>query len=206
MFDIGHLRYDYGTPRWNSRQEIVWHGVCFESKQMMRALRQDFRLAMRVHFKNPKLAIVMIATLGIGIGCLTAIFTLIHSVLIRPLNYRDPQKLVRLYESNFSQKLETFSVSPLNWQDWRQSRSFEDLGAFARQQDFNLTFKNQTEQISANQISGNLLDVLGVKPYVGVSFHRITIMPGWKEWPFSASGCGKKNSEATIRSLDKAFF
>ena len=133
-------------------------------------LWQDLRYSLRVHFKNPKLAIVVIVTLGLGIGCLTAVFTVLNSVVLRPLSYRNPAKLVRLYESNPSQDLLYFSVSPLNWMDWRQNRSFEDLGAFARQQDFNLTTGKEHQQISANRVSGNLFDVLGVRPIKGELF------------------------------------
>lgn len=136
----------------------------------MNTFWQDIRYAFRVHFKNPKIAMVIIATLGLGIGCVTAVFTIVHSVVLRPLSYRDPDRLVRLYESNPSQDLLYFSVSPLNWMDWRQSRSFEDLGAFARQQDFNLAIGEETRQISANRVSGNLFHVLGASPIKGELF------------------------------------
>jgi putative ABC transport system permease protein len=136
----------------------------------MNRLWQDLKYALRLHFKNPKLAIVIITTLGLGIGCLTAVFTVVNSVLIRPLQYRDPAKLVRLFESNPSQDLETFSVSPLNWIDWRQNQSFEDLGVYARQKDFNLSVGDKQQQISANRVSANLFQIFGAQPFKGELF------------------------------------
>ncbi|HSE43341.1 MAG TPA: ABC transporter permease [Acidobacteriota bacterium] len=136
----------------------------------MNTILQDLRYALRVHFKNPQLAIVIITTLGLGIGCLTAIFTVVNSVILQPLSYPDPQRLIRVYESFPSQGIPTFSVSPLNWLDWRRNKSFEDLGAFARQQDFNFSIGNTQQQVSANRVSSNLFQVLGVKPLKGSLF------------------------------------
>jgi putative ABC transport system permease protein len=137
----------------------------------MKTIWQDLRYALRLHLKNPKLAIIIIATLGLGIGCVTAVFTVVNSVVLRPLPYYEPGSLIRIYESNPAQDVLYFSVSPLNWMDWRkQNHSFEDLGAFARQQDFNLTNANEPQQISGTRISGNLLSVLGAKPMKGDVF------------------------------------
>jgi len=108
----------------------------------MKTIWQDLRYALRLHLKNPKLAIVIIATLGLGIGCVSAIFTVVNSVVIRPLPYYEPSRLLRIYESNPSQDVMYFSVSPLNWKDWqKQNHSFEDLAAFARQQDFDTPWR-----------------------------------------------------------------
>ncbi|MCI0443041.1 ABC transporter permease, partial [bacterium] len=137
----------------------------------MKTIWQDLRYALRLHLKNPKLAIVIIATLGLGIGCVTAVFTVVNSVVLRPLPYYEPSRLLRIYESNPAQDVLYFSVSPLNWMDWRkQNHSFEDLGTFARQQDFNLTTTNEPQQISGTRISGNLFSVLGARPIKGDLF------------------------------------
>lgn len=137
----------------------------------MKTIWHDLRYAFRLHVKNSKLAIVIIATLALGIGSVVAVFTVLNSVVIRPLPYYEPGRLIRIYESNPSQDVLYFSVSPLNWIDWRkQNHSFEDLGAFARQQDFNLITANEPQQISGTRISGNLLSVLGAKPIKGDLF------------------------------------
>lgn len=137
----------------------------------MKTIWQDLRYALRLHLKNPKLTIVIITTLALGIGSVIAVFTVLNSVVIRPLPYYEPGRLIRIYESNPSQDILYFSVSPLNWIDWqKQNHSFEDLGAFARQQDFNLVTSNEPQQISGTRISGNLLSVLGAKPIMGDLF------------------------------------
>jgi len=137
----------------------------------MKTIWQDLRYALRLHLNNPKLAIVIIATLGLGIGCVTAVFTVVNSVVIRPLPYYEPSRLLRIYESNPSQDVKYFSVSPLNWMDWRkQNHLFEDIAAFQRQQDFNLTSGNEPQQISGTRISGNLFSVLGTTPLKGEAF------------------------------------
>ena len=96
----------------------------------------DLRFALRSLLKSPGFTAAAVVTLGLGIGATTAIFSVLNGVLLRPLPYPEPDRLVRIWASRPDRNLPFFSVSPLDYRDWRaQARSFEALGAFDRQAD-----------------------------------------------------------------------
>ena len=112
-------------------------------------------------------AVAMLA-LALGIGANTAIFSVVNGVLLRPLAYPDPGRLMRISEttSEFSQ----MSVAYPNYLDWRrESRSFTDMGA-SRSDDFNFTGAGEPEHLSGEYVSASLFPVLGVTPVLGRSF------------------------------------
>src|SRR5262245_28326280 len=132
---------------------------------------QDIQYAFRIHSRQPKPALIMIVTLALGIGAATAVFTVVQAVLLRPLLYKDPAQLVRIYESNPSKDATYFSVSAPNWEDWRRrATGFGDMAALARMQDVNFLRDNEPRQITGSRISSNLLPLLGVQPAVGRNF------------------------------------
>ena len=83
----------------------------------MRTLWQDARYGLRVLFKNPAFTFVAVLTLALGIGANTAIFSVVNGVLLRPLPYKDPDRLVRLGE--WSRQVPGMSISYPNFKDWR---------------------------------------------------------------------------------------
>ena len=134
---------------------------------------QDIRHALRVHLRQPKLALIMIATLALGIGAATSVFTVVRAALLRPLWYPHPEQLVRLFESNPAKDATYFSASAPNWMDWRaHTQTFQDLAALARPHDLNLNRPGESLQISATRISSNLLPLLGVQSMMGRNFSR----------------------------------
>jgi putative ABC transport system permease protein len=139
----------------------------------------DLRFAIRQLFKNPAFTTIAILALGLGIGANTAIFSVVNAVLLRPLPYPEPDRLVLLRE-----KTATFpngSVSYPNYLDWRAGqRSFTDL-ALMRRDSYNFAVpggQTAPERINGARVSFNYLSILGMKPLIGRDFVEADDTPG----------------------------
>ncbi len=131
----------------------------------MSNLRQDLKYSLRQLRINKLFSTVAILTLALGIGATTAIFSVVYGVLLRPLPFRDPQRLMLVSER--ADKFPLLSVSWQNYRDWQsQSTSFEEFGA-VRNLTMSVTGGGEPEQVPAEMVSGNLLHLLGVKPLIG---------------------------------------
>ncbi|MGO9272812.1 MAG: ABC transporter permease [Terriglobia bacterium] len=134
----------------------------------MGALLQDIGYGLRLFRRNPGFTIVAILALGLGVGANTAIFSVVNGVLLRPLPYPEPDRLMTVYESSPDFNLN--SVSYPNFLDWqRDSHSFTDLAAY-RGNDFNFTGLGQPEHLDGEYVTAGLLGVLGVHPLLGRTF------------------------------------
>src|ERR671937_708516 len=109
---------------------------------MLRTLVADLRYAFRVLFRAPSFSIAVMAVLAIGIGANTAIFSIVNAVLLRPLPFEEPDRLVRLFhippQSTFP-AMKTFSVSAANFYDWKRDAHLFDGMAIYRFRQFALT-------------------------------------------------------------------
>ena len=134
----------------------------------MGTLLQDLRYGVRMLVKSPGFTAIAILTLALGIGANTALFSVVNGVLLNPLPYPQPNRLVALYSrvANFQES----SISYPNFLDWqRDNRSFASLAAY-RSDNFNLTGAGVPERVRAEMVSANFFDVLGVKPVLGRDF------------------------------------
>ncbi len=132
------------------------------------ALQHDIRYGLRQLRKNPGFTAIAILTLAIGIGANTAIFSVVHAVLLRPLPFRDPSRLVLLTER--MPNIPVVGPSYQNFVDWRaQSRSFESMAA-SHITTLTLTGTGEPERLQAQMITANLLPMLGVQPSEGRAF------------------------------------
>jgi len=139
------------------------------------SLLKDLQFTLRQLRKAKVFAVVAVMTLALGIGCNTAIFSVFYSVLLRPLPFSDPDRLVIVSEraTNFP----ILSASWLNFKDWRtQNTSFEEFGG-TRLVTMALTGSGQPEQIPGQMISGNLLHILGVNTVAGRPISDIDDQP-----------------------------
>jgi putative ABC transport system permease protein len=94
----------------------------------MEKLWQDLRYAVRMLAKKPGFTVVTVLTLALGIGANTAIFSIVHAVLLQPLPYENPDRLVMIWESNPSRGLDRSQASPVTFSDWReQDQIFEGV-------------------------------------------------------------------------------
>src|SRR5919197_527968 len=98
----------------------------------METLFQDLRYGFRMLLKSPGFTAVAVLTLALGIGANTAIFTLVDAVLLRPLPFHDPDRLVMIWESAPEIGFPQNTVAPANFADWKaQSQVFEDMAAIS---------------------------------------------------------------------------
>lgn len=126
----------------------------------MQSLWQDLRFAARLLAKKPGFTLIAFATLALGIGANTAIFSVVNAVLLRPLPYKDPAQLVSIWEVQPNQEHSVFS--PGDFLDYQaQNQSFSDMAAY-RLSNFTLTGAGEPEQLHGLIVSANFFSLLGV--------------------------------------------
>jgi putative ABC transport system permease protein len=134
----------------------------------METLWKDIRFGFRMLLKKPGFTAVAVLALALGVGANTAIFSVVNGVLLRPLPFKDPDRLVRLGE--WSKEVPGMSISYPNFLDWRaQNHVFEGLAA-TQFGSYNLTGVDEPERLLGRNVSWNFFDVLGVRPAVGRGF------------------------------------
>jgi putative ABC transport system permease protein len=144
----------------------------------MESFLQDLRYAVRSLRKRPGFTMVVISTLALGIGADTAIFSVVHAVLLSPLPYHEPDRLVVLWQKNDKLGLTQRPVSYPNVIDWQaQNQVFEHLAAI-RGESFSPTDGDEPERVNVLRVSANILSLLGVKPALGRDFLPTEEQPG----------------------------
>ena len=123
-------------------------------------ISQDLRYGLRMMRKNPVFAIAAVLTLALGIGANTAIFTVVRAVLLKPLPYRDPDRLVRVAGGATVARFEEIKSA---------ARSYSELGAFLDGFEENVTLSGavEPEVLKEARVSANFLHILGVEPVLG---------------------------------------
>ena len=142
----------------------------------MRNFLQDVRYGLRVLAKSSGFAAIAILTLALGTGANTALFSVVNGVLLNPLPFPDPERLVAVYstDANFSQS----SIAYLNFLDWqRDNQSFSALGA-SRNESYNLTGVGEPERLNCHQVSAGFLTALQVPLPLGRNFRAEEDQPG----------------------------
>ncbi|MGH7475414.1 MAG: ABC transporter permease [Longimicrobiales bacterium] len=138
----------------------------------MEALRQDLRYALRSLTKAPGFAVIVVLTLALGIGANSAIFTVINTVLLRPLDYRDPERLVYIHSQFPTLGFDEFWISPPEYRDLQEHiRSFADIGAW-RTGTVSLSGTDSPLRVTSAIASAELLSTLGVSPLLGRTYTR----------------------------------
>ncbi|HJQ32684.1 MAG TPA: ABC transporter permease [Pyrinomonadaceae bacterium] len=144
----------------------------------MRSLLQDVRYAVRRLLKSPGFAAVAVVALALGIGANTAIFSVVNSVLLRPLPYPQPEQLVQLWESRPRMNMTRAAVGPHEFLAWAErSQSFKQLAA-ADSAEYNLTGRGEPERVTAALVSASYFPLFGVNPLHGRAFLPEEEQPG----------------------------
>ena len=139
----------------------------------------NLKFAIRQLLKNPGFTTVAVLTLALGIGANTAIFSIVSSVLFRPLPFKDPDRLVTVWERSVKKGYEMNHAGVATFLDWKtQNNAFESMAAFGIDEGLSLTGDHEPERVTAVPVSANLFEVLGVNPTLGRSFRVEEETPG----------------------------
>jgi putative ABC transport system permease protein len=149
----------------------------------MHPFAQDLRHGARLLGKAPEFTAAALLALALGMGATTAIFSVVDTVLLKPLPFRDPGRLLVMWEKNPSQNLFKLYVAPVNFQAWqKESRSVDQMAAIHENVRINLTAGPNghidPEELKAERVSGNLFATLGVQAVVGRTFLNEEDQPG----------------------------
>src|ERR1051326_1050037 len=144
----------------------------------METLFQDLRYGLRFLVKSPKFTTVAVLCLALGIGVNTAMFSFVDAVLLKPLAYKDADRLVNVYET--SPRHQRSQPSPPTFLEWRELNTvFSQVAAYRANIDsLNMTSAGGAERIQARFVSANYLDMLPAQPTLGRAFRADEDQPG----------------------------
>jgi predicted permease len=184
-------RLEFGGLELNARRANV-----------VESLLQDLRFGVRTLRKSPAFTAIAILTLALGIGANTAVFSIVHAVLLKPLPFPDSDRLVQVWEkvSLPNYQNDQNNPSPGNFADWKtQSTAFEDMGAY-RNRSFNLTGSGEPLRVEGEQVSASLFSLLKVNATLGRIFTAEDDQPAGRHVVVIGNGLWKSRfaSEATI--------
>ncbi|HEY7284647.1 MAG TPA: ABC transporter permease, partial [Vicinamibacterales bacterium] len=148
------------------------------SVPFIETMLQDIRYAFRSLRRYPAFSLVAVATLAVGIGAGTAVFSFVRAVLLRPLPYSRPDELVRIFETNPLRNWTRNIVAPANWADWRaRNQVFTDIAAYEQFRQVGsganevfLTGFGEPQGLKSIGVTGNFFSVLGASPLLGRTF------------------------------------
>ncbi|MBD0327184.1 MAG: ABC transporter permease, partial [Pyrinomonadaceae bacterium] len=144
----------------------------------MTTIWQDVRYGMRMLVKSPGVTAIAVLAIALGVGANTAIFSVVNAVILRPLPFSQPERLVRVFGTNVKKGASSNPTSYLNFSDWRDhSRSFEQMAAYS-EGSAALTGEGTPEQIEGATISASIFPMLGVQPVMGRTFTAEEEQPG----------------------------
>lgn len=133
-------------------------------------LLQDIRYAVRILRYHPGFTAVAVLSLTLGMGANTAIFTVVEAALLRPLPYREPERLVHLWETRASRQFQQMEASYPDFEDWQRDNTvFEGIAGY-NGTNFTLIATGAPERVSGTRVTANFFEVLGVQPQMGRGF------------------------------------
>jgi putative ABC transport system permease protein len=144
-----------------------WDALWLQPQRWEDEMIQDLRHGARMLWRNPGFTLVAVLTLGLGIGATTAVFGIVNAVMLRPLPFKDPARLVTVWESNAAKSLSHGAVSGANFTDWKdQIQSFESLAAYFGW-NYNLTGDGEPQRLTAALVSAGFFQTLGAEIALG---------------------------------------
>jgi putative ABC transport system permease protein len=161
-------------------------------------LLQDLRVAVRAFLRAPRFTIPAVLALALGIGATSAIFSVIRGVMLQPLPYRDPDRVVVVWESHVKRNRPRNVISAANFVEWRaRNRSFEYLGMVGPSR-LNLVLGGQPEEVAGLVASSDVFPALGVQPALGRAYtaaedeegRDLVIVVGHEFWQARLGGRG----------------
>jgi len=157
----------------------------------LETLLQDIRYGVRTLRKSPGFALVAVLTLALGIGANTAIFSVINAVLLKPLPFKDPDRLVQLWETESAPG--NFPLTGPDYLDWQeQNQTLESSALYTYQRAFNASGAGEAQPVAALSTQANFFTVLGVAPAMGRAFAPGEDQEGKNHVVVISNGCWKK--------------
>ena len=132
-------------------------------------LWHDLRLASRNAFRRPGFTMLVVLTLALGIGVNSAVFALLDGVLLRPLPYRDPSRIVFVWQTLPSRNVLELEATPFDFDSWHALRGLSELG-MAKPDTFTLSGDDNPERVRGSRVTASLMPLLGIAPRIGRSF------------------------------------
>jgi predicted permease len=137
----------------------------------LRQFGRDLSFGVRLLLKAPGFSAAAIAIIALGVGAVTAIFSVVYGVALKPLPFREPDRLVNIYSTSVQTGSVRLPVNGADHRDWLAfNHVFEDIALYRPLANFNLTGSGEPERLLAARISANLFPVLGVSPAIGRGF------------------------------------
>src|SRR5262245_24664759 len=170
---------------WRSKLDLVrrsssafWDALWLQPKRLEDEMFQDLRFGARMLLKQPGFTAIATLTLALGIGANTAIFTLVNSILLKPLPFKDPERLVMVWRANAERTANDLPSSAPLFIDWRErNQVFERMTAFIDGR-FNLAVAGEAELIRGANVSADFFETLGAPPLLGRGFLPAEDQPG----------------------------
>jgi putative ABC transport system permease protein len=140
-------------------------------------LFRDVVLAGRNAFRRPGFTLLVVLTLALGIGVNSAVFALLDGVLLRPLPYRDPSRLVFVWQTLPSKNVAELEATPFDFDAWHALRGLSEL-AMARPDTFTLSGDDNPERVRGSRVTASMMPLLGIAPRLGRSFTQAEDLDG----------------------------
>ena len=174
-----------------------------QSLPFLENLLFDLRYALRMLLRSPGFSLIAIATVALGVGATTAIYSVIDATLLHPLPYPNPSELVRLQDDLSGVGAQNVGISVPEWRDLQSSGIFQSVSVSGTGADVNLTRSEQPERLSYKHVTPNYFAVLGVDAQLGRVFDPHDATPGFNLEAVISDELGEGNSELTRASWAK---
>ncbi|HKQ91054.1 MAG TPA: ABC transporter permease [Blastocatellia bacterium] len=172
------LLVEWDRLGWRNKLELLrrslsafWDALVLQPQRLEDEMFQDLRFGVRMLLKHPGFTAVAVLTLALGIGANTAIFSVVNAVLLRPLPFAEPERLVSIAETH--PEIHRVEVATPDFEDWRQqAQSFTDMAAWSLKDlgKTALTEAGEPEQLQSTCVTPNLFPLLGIGPALGRNF------------------------------------
>ncbi|NYF78947.1 ADOP family duplicated permease [Granulicella arctica] len=185
-------------------QAIRDHHHAEQSIPFIENLLFDLRYAVRMLLRSPGFSLIAIATMALGIGATTAIYSVIDATLLHPLPYPNPAQLVRIEDNLSGVGAQDVGISVPEWRDLESSGIFQSVSISGHGADVNLTGSAQPERLSYKNVSSNYLAVLGVDTQLGRIFDPHDATPGFNLEAVISDGLWRREFGGDPHILGKA--
>src|SRR6185503_4834646 len=181
------LLADWDNLNWRTRLDLLrrsigafWDALWLQPQRLEDEMVQDVRFGLRMLVKNPGFTLLVVIMLALGIGANTAIFTVVDAALLRPLPYKNPDRLVQIWETRQLGESKQLDASYPDYLDWSQPTEIIDgiCGYTGWGGSFTLTGRGESERIEGSRVTAGFFSVLGVEPLLGRSFLPEEDKPG----------------------------